>query len=186
MNAGMRCIDVCERLLLGGGIITITILQVANVFTRTLTGRSLAFLEEVCRFAIVWVTFAGLSYAAGQGRHIRMTALVDQLSDAYRRHLLIFAHSLTALLMFLLAGYAVAYLFTLHHLGTVSPVLKVPVWVVYLAAPVGLILAGLQYVFAAIRNVLSDEPYLSWNKKDEFESIPDVEHELHPVGAGSN
>ena len=68
-----------EEAILSGGILVIAFLTIANVFCRTFLGFSLAFAEEVSQFLIILVTFVGLSYGAAQGRHIRMTALYDEL-----------------------------------------------------------------------------------------------------------
>ena len=147
---------------MAGGILVIALLTIANVFCRTFLGFSVAFAEEVSQFLIVMVTFVGLSYGASQGRHIRMTALYDELPDGPKRVLTIFICFSTSALLFFLAGYAVSYCFTVGTLGTVSPVLQIPLAWVYLSAPLGLTLAALQYLLSGIKNCTSKETYLSY------------------------
>ena len=133
-----------ESAVIAGSILGIVALSVANVACRTLLGFSLAWTEEVSQFLIVAVTFVGLSYVAGRGRHIRMTALVDALPDVGRRRLRAFVAITTAVLLGGLAVVAVSYVDTLRVLGTVSPALRAPLWLVTLAAPLGLALGALQ------------------------------------------
>lgn len=130
-------------------------LSIVNVLLRTFSGRSLAWTEEVSWFALLAVTFAGLSHAAGQGRHIRMTAFYDALPNRFRRHLRILVCLVTALLLLGLTYHAIGYVLTVKALGTVSPVLQVPLWRVYLSAPLGLGLGALQYLLTALQNARS-------------------------------
>ena len=158
-----------EAWLLSWAVIAMAVLTIANVLSRSLLNIPLASAEELTEFLIIFICFVGLSYAAGQGRHIRMTALTDQLGRKPRKVLTIVVAATTALLMFLLAWYAIGYIRVVHDLGTVSPVLHVPYWIVYLAAPLGLFLAGVQYSLAVVRNLSERDVYLSYEKKDEYE-----------------
>jgi TRAP-type C4-dicarboxylate transport system permease small subunit len=169
MDRLFRFIQRLEALLIGYGMILIAVLTIANVLSRSLLGESLAFVEELSQFLIVFITFIGLSYGASQGRHIRMTALYDQLSKRPRKVLMVVIAATTALLMFLLAYYALTYIETVHVLGTESPALGVPLWAVYVSAPVGFVLAGIQYALTVARNLRSPGVYISYDHTDEYE-----------------
>lgn len=160
-----------EEVFLAGGILVIATLTIGNVFARTLTGRSLAFAEEISQFAMIFVTFIGASYAASKGRHIRMSAIYDNLSQRWQKATMLVITAITAVLMLVLTYYAVRYALTVRALGTVSPVLQVPLWLIYLAAPIGLALAAVQYAMAFFRNLTAEDVYLSFDKKDEYEDV---------------
>ncbi len=166
-----RVLQRIEEVLLSGGILLIAALTVLNVVTRTTLGFSLAYAEELSQFAIIVVTFVGLSYGASKGRHIRMTALYDQLGPRARKGVMLVISSTTSLLLFVLAAWSMSYIGTMQVLGTLSPALQVPFWVVYLAAPLGLVLAGLQYALAFVRNLRENDVYLSWDHKDEYDDV---------------
>jgi TRAP-type C4-dicarboxylate transport system permease small subunit len=159
-----------EAWLLSSSIILIATLIILNVFSRSLFNRSLAFTEELSQFLIILVTFVGLSYAASQGRHIRMTAIYDQLSRRARKVLMLCISGSTSLLLFFLTFHAIHYVSVVYSLGSVSPVLQVPLFLVYCAAPLGLMLAGIQYLLTFVRNLSSHDVYLSYSKKDEYET----------------
>jgi TRAP-type C4-dicarboxylate transport system permease small subunit len=152
-----------EEFVLSGGILVIAALTIANVFCRTFFGFSLAFAEEVSQFLIVLITFVGLSYGASQGRHIRMTAIYDELPQSLKRGLTIFICFFTSALLGYLAWFAFSYSQTVGTLGTVSPVLQMPLRWVYLSAPLGLGLASLQYLLAGIKNLSTGEIYLAYD-----------------------
>ncbi|MEX0819607.1 MAG: TRAP transporter small permease [Pirellulaceae bacterium] len=163
-----RAIQRVEEAVLSGAILVIAGLTILNVICRSVFGFSLAFTEEVSQFCIIIVCFVGLGYAASKGRHIRMTAIYDQLPPATRKVFMVVITISTALLMFTLSWYALRYVVTVHELGGIYPALRVPFYLVYAIAPVGLFLAGVQYGLAAVRNLISKDIYLSFEMKDEY------------------
>lgn len=145
MKGWMKLQQRLEEGVLSFGILAIALLMVANVFTRSLLGFSLTFAEEVSQFLIVLVCFVGLSYAVSQRRHIRMTAFVEQMSFEGRRLLEAAVAGSTALLLAFMAVFASRYAWIVADLGSVSPVLQVPLYLVYLTAPLGFVLSSLRY-----------------------------------------
>lgn len=159
-----------EGWVLAIAMIVMAVATIGNVFWRNLTGDTIAATEELNKFLIVLVCFVGLSYAAGEGRHIRMTALSDALPVGARRWLMGVVSGSTALLLFVLAWYAARYALSVDRR---SPVLGVPLGWVYLVAPVGLFLGGVQYALAALRNALASGPqvYVAFDKLDGYEEL---------------
>lgn len=164
-----RGVQRVEAFLLSGSILLIAAMTITNVFTRTLFDRSLASVEELSQFLMVMVTFIGVSYGANRGRHIRMTALYDQLPHGPRKALMTGIAATTAVVLAMLAWVALQYVGTVRTLGTVSPALQVPLWWVYLAAPLGLALAAVQYGLAVVRNLMEDDVYVSFERTDAYE-----------------
>lgn len=160
-----------EEICLAGGILVIAGLTIANVVMRTATGDSLVYAEEVSQFAMIVVTFIGASYAASKGRHIRMTAIYDNLSAARQKALMLVITASTAALLSVLAYFALHYALTVRALGSISPALQVPLWIVYLAAPIGLGLGAVQYVLAFYKNLTSDGVWLSYDRADEYDEL---------------
>lgn len=163
-----------EELCLAWGILGIAGLSIANVLSRTLFSESLAFAEEGSQILVVFVTFLGLGYATGKGRHIRMTALYDQLPLVWRKRMTIAISASTAALLFFFAYLAMRYAFgTVRELGSRSPVLGVPLYLVYLAAPLGLSLAGVQYVLAVVKNLRTEGVWLSYETQEDHDVPPE-------------
>jgi len=160
-----------EEILLSGSILIIAGLTILNVFCRAVLGFSLAVTEEVSQFCIIIVSFVGLSYAASQGRHIRMTAIYDQLGPRLRKVAMVIITASTSLIMLYLGFYAISYVISVYQLGGVYPVLRVPFYVVFAIAPIGLFLAGIHYALATYRNLISPDIYLSFDVKDEYEEM---------------
>lgn len=167
LDDGMRRL---EAVLLATGILLMAVNSVANVIGRTLLNSSIYFSEELNQFLIVLVTFVGLGYAARQGRHIRMSAVYDQLSHRYRKALMIAIAGVTSVIMFLLAGYAVGYVDRVATGGKVTPSLRVPLYLTYLWVPLGFAITGIQYALTVARNLSTEDIHISFSHVDTYEN----------------
>ena len=161
-----KAIERVEELILAVSILGIALLAIANVIARTLFSTSLAFASEVSQFLIIAVCFIGMSYAAAQGRHIRMSAIYDQFSLPVRKVLMLGITLVTGALMITFGIYSCYYVFIVYRLGGRYPTLDVPFFVVYLVVPIGFFLAAIQYVLAFVRNLQSREVYLAYHHQD--------------------
>lgn len=163
-----------ESFMLATGVLLMAIATIANVVGRLTVG-SIFFIEELNRVLIIFITFSGLSYAARQGRHIRMTAIFDTLSHRQRKILMIIIALVTAVCMYALGYFSLLYIQKLIKTGRVLPALQIPVWSIYCWVPVGFFITGLQYTLTTIKNVIAKDVYLS---TDVVEGYEDTEIEI--------
>lgn len=150
-----------ESVLLAAGVLLMAANTIANVVGRYVFQSSIFFTEELNRILIIVITFAGISYAARQGRHIRMSAIYDPLPPRARKGLMIVIALTTAVFMFGLCWYSAQYILTQAGRGRVLPALQIPVWTTLLIVPVGFFMTGVQYLLTAVKNMISKDIYLS-------------------------
>jgi TRAP-type C4-dicarboxylate transport system permease small subunit len=150
-----------EAVLLAAGVLLMALNTIANVIGRFALGSSIFFSEELNRILIILITFAGISYAARHGRHIRMSAIFDALPGRARKVLMIVIATVTALFMFGLCYFSVSYILSQAGRGRVLPSLQIPVWWILVWVPVGFFMTGMQYALTAIKNLISKDIYLS-------------------------
>jgi C4-dicarboxylate transporter DctQ subunit len=179
-------VERIEEILLSSAVLLIAVMTIANVLCRSLLGFSLAVTDEVAQAAIIVLCFTGLSYAAGKGRHIRMTALYDMLPPAVRKSMMVVITVVTSAILFVLAWYAMAYVITVATLGGISPALRVPFWMLYAVAPVGLLLAAMQYALAAVKNLTSPGIFLSFTQADAYETDTGSASSTSPAEASAS
>ena len=160
-----------EAFVLATGILLMALNSIGNVFGRFVLGQSLYFAEELNQFLIVLVTFVGLSYAARKGRHIRMSAVYDQLGDRGRKVLMIFIAAVTATVMFALAWFSYQYVARVFTLGKVTPSLQMPLYLTYVWVPIGFLTAGIQYVLTVIQNLRSPDVWISYEQVDAYDEV---------------
>jgi len=158
-----------EAIMLAAGVLLMAANTVANVIGRVFW-ESLYFSEELNRILIILITFAGISYAARHGRHIRMSAIYDTLPPKPRKALTILISLVTAVFMLGLAWYSLQFLLTTMSRGRVLPALQIPIWITLCWVPLGFLLTGLQYVLTAIKNMIEPDIYLSTSVLEGYDN----------------
>lgn len=160
-----------EAAVLSGGILAMAAVSIANVMGRNLFGHSLPFADEISQSLLVLITFIGVGYAARQARHIRMSAIYDMLGGRIRKFLMVTIAAATAALLLALAWFGAQYAWHIRELGSVTPALRIPLYLIYCWVPVGLFLGGLQYLMTVWRNLTGRGTWLSFTERDEYESV---------------
>jgi len=157
-----------EAVLLALGVILMAVNTCVNVIARFVFGEGLFFSGEINRILIILITFAGIGYAARHGRHIRMSAVYDALPANARRVLMIVIALFTSAIMFFLCYHSYEYVQTLYSRGRILPALGFEIWWIYVWAPVGFAITGIQYLLTAIKNFTSKDVYLSTGVVDGY------------------
>ncbi|MFI0397124.1 TRAP transporter small permease [Paracoccus jiaweipingae] len=150
-----------EAFILGAGVLAMAANTMANVVGRYVFNSSLFFSEELNRVLIVLITFAGLSYAARNARHIRMAAFLEMFPRRIRKPVVMAIAVVSGLVMLALAWFSLGYVQTMAARGRVLPAMDIPVWWTLVWVPVGFALTGVIYLLAAARNVISDRIWMS-------------------------
>jgi len=157
-----------EAVILAAGIILMAINTCVNVVARFAFGEGFFFSGEINRILIILVTFAGIGYAARYGRHIRMSAVYDALPPKGRKVLMIIIALFTSAVMFFLCYHSYGYIETLYGRGRILPALGFEIWWIYIWAPVGFAVTGIQYLLTAVKNFTSEDVYLSTGVIDGY------------------
>lgn len=163
-----------EAVLLAAGVLLMAANTMANVIGR-LIGRTIYFSEELNQALIILITFAGISYAARHGRHIRMSAFFDAMPFGPRKALMVLIAAVTAAMMFLLTWYSLVYVMEQAGRGRVLPALNIPQWWIIVWAPLGFFLTGLQYALTAIKNLIDKDIWLSTSTLEGYDDSTEEE-----------
>jgi len=161
-------ISKLEAVMLSTGVILMAVNTCVNVIGRFVFSEGLFYTGEVNRILIILITFAGIGYAARHGRHIRMSAFYDSLPTKARRVLMIVIALFTSVVMFFLCYHSFEYIQTLYARGRILPALGFEIWWIYIWAPVGFAITGIQYFLTAIKNFTSEDVYLSTGVADGY------------------
>lgn len=175
VNPLLKTIDVIDGLLsrfegvmLALGVIAMTVNTIAAVISRYVFNSAITFTDELNMIFIVVVTFAGLSYAARNGRHIRMSAIYDAMPAKIRKALMVGMTAVTSAFMFFLSFYSYYYIVEVYQSGRILPALGLPVFYIYLWVPIGFVVTGLQYAFTMVKNLTEGDVFLSTTVKDGY------------------
>ena len=113
-----------------------------QLFFRFALNSPLMFPEEISRYAYVWITFIGLSLATKTREHIRVDAGVGLLPPVWQRVIGLFV-DLASFAILLWLAYLGAR-FMLFSRMSISPALEISLNLVYVAFPLGCLLAALR------------------------------------------
>lgn len=167
-------IQKVEAAVLAISVLALAVITIIDVVGRTV-GRSLTSANDLSQCLMIVICFVGLSYAASQGRHIRMTAFYDQLGRQRRRQAMLGIAIVTSLLLTTFGVYSLIYVRTVYQIGGIFPALRIPYYAVYAFAPLGFFLAAIQYALTAYQNWNSDMAYLSFEHPDQYASLPETD-----------
>jgi TRAP-type transport system small permease protein len=109
----------------------------ANVALRFTTDHSIVWVEEASRYLMIWLTFLGSGLVLRYGAHIGIDTLQERFPGA--------APAVRVIIFVLLLGFFAAMVglgarYSMLTWGQTTPVLGIPIGVVYLAMPIGFVL----------------------------------------------
>lgn len=150
-----------NRFLCGALLALSCALVFANVVLRYCFGQSLAWAEEVSRYLMIWLAFLAAGLALREGAHIAVDLLPEALPEPAARVLraVILAAVAAFLLLLIWLGWGYADFAMMQR----TPVLRLPVGLVYLAIPIGCALMLVHLVLFA--------PHFVLRPKDKAEKV---------------
>ncbi|RCW42031.1 MULTISPECIES: TRAP transporter small permease [unclassified Halanaerobium] len=160
-----------EEFILSYGVLVMAALTIVNVISRNFFGYGLSFATEINEFLIVFITFLGTSYAARNGRHIRMSALYDITNDKWKKILTFMMTLGTAVIMYYMTYLSYIYVRQVFVYQRVSPVLRVPLFLIWAWVPIGFLMTALHYTLAFVKNIIEDDVWISFEEKSEYEDL---------------
>lgn len=144
--------DHFEECILIYSLMVSVALVFLQVVMRRVFNNSLFWSEELARYLYVWQTWLGVSYAARNGTHLRITMLKDRLPAGVQKILELFVT-----LVWLGFGIFVIYqgmgvVGTIAGFGQKSSALKIPMQFCYASIPVGMFLMCIRIVERTIKD----------------------------------
>ena len=126
-----------------------TVAVLAQVFGRYVFNYSISWTEETAKFAQIWVVLMGAGITMRRGLHVAVDVLAAMLPVAAARALMVLVAA--GCLWFLgIVVYGSLPLIELGWMFETSPVLQVPMWIIYLCLPLGAFYFGLEVVLSVI------------------------------------
>ena len=98
---------------------------------------NLTWAQELCIYLFIWMAKFGAAYGVRTGIHVGVDVLVRLLAPPKRRFWITFDLLAGALFTGVIAVLGGMFVFRMFGTGQVSPDLELPMWVVYLAVPLG-------------------------------------------------
>ncbi len=102
-----------------------------------LRGFNFTWAQELCIYLFIWMAKFGAAYGVRQGIHVGVDVLVNLIGDKAKRPVILFAILSGALFTCTIGTFGSVFVYDMAHTDQTSPDLEMPMWIVYLAIPIG-------------------------------------------------
>jgi C4-dicarboxylate transporter DctQ subunit len=97
----------------------------------------LSWAQELCIYLFVWMAKFGAAYGVRTGIHVGVDVLINQLAPTTRARFVLFGLLCGALFTAIIGTLGAKFVWDIGHTEQVSPDLGLPMWIVFLAIPLG-------------------------------------------------
>lgn len=135
-----------EAVFIGAALAFSSVVLFVNVVMRYVFLSPLNWAEETTLYLMVWIVFVGGSIAIRTRGHMAIDLLPLALSPANRKRLALLV-SFAALVFFaVFFWYSLEHTLRVRSINQLTPVMQAPMWLTYLAMPVGSLLMALRTI----------------------------------------
>lgn len=142
-----------------------TFLVFVQVVLRYVFNYSLIWTEEMARYLIIWFIFIGSSIAVRERAHAKVDVLFSYVPPRIKKMLSISASSMGILFCVLITVSGWQMIKNVTQYTNVTPALEIPMYIPYLAIPIGGLLMGLRF----LQLLLEDWKKVSLSKEEGVE-----------------
>ncbi len=96
-----------------------------------------SWAQELCIYMFIWMAKFGAAYGVRTGIHVGVDVLVNILPAGSRRRVITFSLLCGAFFTSIVAAFGASFVSQMWHTGQQSNDLEAPMWIVYLAIPLG-------------------------------------------------
>lgn len=105
-----------------------------------------SWAQELTVYMFVWMAKFGAAYGVRTGIHVGVDVLINRLDTPWRNKFIVFGLLAGALFTGIVGTLGAKFVYELSHTSSVSEVLELPMWMVYLAVPLGSYLMAFRFL----------------------------------------
>lgn len=138
-------------------LLSSTIILFINVLLRYVFHDSSTWIEEIVRYSMVWITFFGGSICVRNKLHVGIDIIVMIVPQVLKKVLTALAQFLAAIFTAFITYYGFQTTVMVIETSQKSPAMMLPMWIVYLAIPVGSALMTIRFLMLAWEVITSKD-----------------------------
>ena len=120
----------------------------AKSLFKTVNGLKMTWAQEACIYLFVWMAKFGAAYGVRTGIHVGVDILAERLEGAAQRAVTVIAMSGGVIFTAILTWIGTDFVWHVKAGGQISPDLEMPMWIIYLAVPLGSALMCFRFIQA--------------------------------------
>ncbi len=130
-----------------------TIILFIQVICRRVFNSSLTWSEELARYMFVWLVYIAISLGAKHMAHLKVEAFLGIFPKKIRAFIQIAAEIVVLLFAVIIVYYGFGLVGKQMGIGQISPAMGIPMWIVYLAPPIGFLLTIIRQIQVIIYRI---------------------------------
>lgn len=130
---------------------TVSLLVFGNVVSRYGFNYTPIWSEELSRFLVVWSIFIGVSIGVRKNQHIGVDAIIRFLPHKLKLASEVFLNLIGVVVIALLVYTSIDFIKETIEFEQVSPAMRIPMYIPYIAMPVGLSLSIVHFIHNIIK-----------------------------------
>lgn len=96
-----------------------------------------SWAQELCIYMFVWMAKFGAAYGVRTGIHVGVDVVINRLGQPWRARFVVFGLLAGALFTGIIGALGANFVWEMSNTGQTSADLEAPMWIVYLAVPLG-------------------------------------------------
>jgi len=156
-------LDRFEELLISSFLALATLISFLQVVLRYVFSSSITWAAEATTFLLIWTALIGASYGVRKNLHIGVDTFINLLPDRFYRVALLASSALCLIYTVTLSWLGIGFIRFMKTIGQLSPDLAWPMWIPFLAVPLGSLLMTLRFAqeaYACLRGPLHKKDVL--------------------------
>lgn len=129
----------------------------ARSMFKAFNGLKMTWAQEACIYMFVWMAKFGAAYGVRIGIHVGVDILAERLEGKARRTITTIAMSGGVIFTAILTWIGTDFVWHVRAGGQISPDLEMPMWIIYLAVPLGSALMCFRFLQALVRFLKTGE-----------------------------
>ena len=97
----------------------------------------MSWAQELCIYMFVWMAKFGAAYGVRTGIHVGVDVLINRMDEKWRNKFIVFGLLAGALFTGIVGTLGASFVWEIGHTDQTSADLEMPMWIVYLAVPLG-------------------------------------------------
>ena len=146
-----RILDRLEEWLILTFMAAATLVTFVSVMLRYVMGTGFTWATELTIYLFIWMAKFGAAYGVRTGIHVGVDYVVNKVEGAKKRALIISGIALGIFFTGVIAFFGARWVVFIHGTGQVSPDLEWPMWIIYLAIPLGSGLMCYRFIQSLVR-----------------------------------
>ena len=102
-----------------------------------LSAWDLSWIQELCIYMFIWMAKFGAAYGVRTGIHVGVDVFVARMAPERAKKVILFGLFCGALFTSMIAAFGARFVYGIYLAGTVSNDMEAPMWIVYMAIPLG-------------------------------------------------